>query len=303
MKVRIACLQMASKPYDWDYNMEKASSMIKEAADNGADICLLPEVFIPGYSLTKKNFEHAESLDGPTINALLELAKKLNVHISGSIIEKTDKDFYNTMVLIGPNGLLGTYHKIYVFGSEQEFWKRGKNVSIIDTKFGSIGLGICADMHYAKLWKQYAGKVDLILICSAWPDVSKVKLTYAKHELDLCKSLPVKISSVLEVPTAYCNAAHKCLGTLPLVGTLKCAGFSKIVQNGKVVASFDSGDEGILYGDVEIADQRPTPEPSRFKNWIKYSYREKIPRDFMEKIVPIYSRMSYRRNKKKFLNK
>ncbi len=303
MKVNIACLQMASHPYDWDYNIERATSMVKEATDNGANICLLPEVFIPGYSHTDDNFKQAEFLEGPTVSAFKELARKSNVYISGSIIEKTKKDFFNTMFVVGPEGLVGTYHKIHVFSLEQKYWKPGKDVTIVNTKFGSIGLGICADMHYTKLWKQYAGKVDLILICSAWPEKpTGTNLSYAVHEMHLCRELPVQISKVLQVPTAYCNACHPCVGELPLgFGTMTCAGFSKIVENGTILSSADSREEQIIQCTVETSEERPTIDPLDFKKWIKYPFREKFPKFLVEKVSLLYAKIYYRRNKKKYL--
>lgn len=298
MKVNIACLQMASQPYDWDYNIEKVTAMITEAAKNSSNICLLPEVFIPGYSHTDENFKQAEYLNGPTVSTMESLAKQLNIYISGSFIEKTHKEFHNTMFLIGPKGLLGTYRKIHVYSLEQKYWKPGKNVAIVDTEFGSIGMGICADMLYPKLWRQYAGNVDLILISSAWPD------TLWPHTLEqLCRTLPVQISEALQVPTAYCNACHPCIGELPLgFGKVTCQGFSKIADKGKILASIDSGEEKIIQATIEISEERPTIDPSRFKNWIKFPFREKVQKFLVEKVVLIYAKLYYRRHKKKFLD-
>ncbi|NVM27423.1 MAG: carbon-nitrogen hydrolase family protein [Candidatus Helarchaeota archaeon] len=304
MKVNIACLQMASQPYDWDYNIEKATAMITEAAKNGANICLLPEVFIPGYSITDENFKQAEYLNGPTVSTMESLAKHKNIYISGSFIEKTHKEFYNTMFLIGPKGLLGTYRKIYVFSTEQKFWKPGKEITIVDTEFGSVGLGICADMQHAKLWRQYAGKVDLILISSAWPGKpKKTNLSYVKHMDQLCRSLPVQISEALQVPTAYCNACHQTLGELPLgYGTLTCQGFSKIADKGKILASIDSGEEKIIQATIEISEERPTSDLSRFQNWIKFPLREKFLKFAIQKLPLLYAKLYYHWHKKKFLS-
>ena len=303
MKVNIACLQMASQPFDWEHNIKKATSMIRDAARNGANICLLPEVFIPGYSHTVENFQQAEPLDGPTITTMIALAKELKVYISGSFIEKSENNFFNTMFVIGSEGLIGTYHKMYVFSLEQKYWKRGKEVTIVHTDYGDVGLGICADMHYPKLWKQYAGKVDLILICSAWPE-SPSGIRYATHEEQLCKSLPVQISRIFQLPTAYCNACHPCLGTLPLkLGTMTCAGFSKIVDKGTILSSIDSRDEQIIQATVEIGGDRPEINPSAFKNWIKYSFREKVPKFFVEKVASSYARVYYWRKKNKYKKK
>ncbi|MBD3227818.1 MAG: hypothetical protein GF329_06485 [Candidatus Lokiarchaeota archaeon] len=302
MEIKIACLQMASKPYDWDYNIETASNMIKDASESGADIALLPEAFIPGYSLTKDNFRYAEPLEGKTISELKKLAKKLNIYISGSFIEKKEKNFYNTMFFLGSEGLLGVYRKNYVYSIENKYWKRGKDVSIIDSEFGKIGLGICADMHYGKLWKQYASKVNLILICSAWPNIpDKVKFKFAKHENELCRNLPVKISNTLQVPVAYCNAAQTCKGKYPFVGSINCAGFSKIVDKGKIIKSIDSRVEDIIQATVKIHDKPPKIDPDEFKNWINYSFTEKIPKFIFEKLFRYYSHLSYKWNKGKFL--
>lgn len=301
MKVNIACLQMASQPYNWDYNIAKAKAMITDAANKGANICLLPEVFIPGYFHSDENFQQAETMDGQTISTLKILAQNLNIHISGSFIEKAEKNFYNTMFVIGPEGVLGTYHKIHVFSLEQRYWKPGKDVTIVDTEFGSIGLGICADMQYPKLWKQYMGKVDLILICSAWPETTST-WRYAIHEFDLCKNLPVQISERLRVPTAYCNACHPA-GKLPMgLGTMYCAGFSKIADNGKIIASTDSHDEQILQGTVEITGNRPQIEPEAFKKWIKYPLREQFPKFIVEKLPLLYAKPYYRWHKRRYLD-
>jgi len=220
--------------------VKKTILLIKKATKNGAEICLLPENFIPGYALNLNIFKYAESINDKTINTLIKLSKHLNVYISGSFTERTDKDFFNTMFLIGPEGLLGFYRKIFVYGLEQLYWKPGNKGKIIETNFGKVGLGICADMHFPTLWKYYAGKVDLILICSAWLEYpSYIRLTYTNYENKLLKILPVKISKALQVPVAFCNASHSFL-KVPIVGNLYCAGYSKIIQNGKVCVSIDS---------------------------------------------------------------
>ncbi|MHA1267244.1 MAG: carbon-nitrogen hydrolase family protein [Candidatus Helarchaeota archaeon] len=305
MEVNIACLQMASVPYNWDYNIEKATNMVRTAAEKGAQFLILPEVFIPGYSHSDENFRQAEYFDGPTVATFLALAKELKIHVLGSFIEKTERDFYNTMFVIGPEGLLGTYRKMHVYSMEQKYWKCGKKVSIVDTEFGAIGLGICADMHYPKLWQQYAGKVDLIAISSAWPEKpSATNMKFAVHEMQLCRDLPIQISEALQVPTAYCNACHPCVGELPLgLGRMVCQGYSKIVDKGKVLAAVNSGEEQIIQAKVHIAETRPEIDPKVFKKWIQYSFKEQVQRFFVEKLALLYAKPYYWRHKRKYLRK
>jgi predicted amidohydrolase len=301
-KITIACLQMASSPYDCEKNLEKATSMIHEAAENGANICILPEVFNPGYSLDDENFLKAETLEGPTITQFKQLAAELNIYITGGLGEITGKEYFNTMFFIGPGGLMATYHKKHVFSLENKYWKRGKNATIVNTEFGDIGLGICADMHYAKMWQEYAGKIDLALICSAWPDrPEKTRTRYGDHEAELCRDLPAQISRSMQIPVAYCNATQDCKGKVPVLGRMYCQGNSKIVDKGKIVATIESRENRVLLGTVEIADLRPVIEASVFKHWIKHTITENLLRFLVEGILTRHGKMYYALTKKKYL--
>jgi predicted amidohydrolase len=302
--VTIACLQLASIPYENEKNLDLATSMIKDAASNGVNICILPEAFNPGYSLDDENFIKAETLDGPTITRFKELAAELNLYITGGLGEKTGKEFFNTMYFIGPSGLMATYHKKHVFSLENKYWKRGKAVTVVNTEFGDVGLGICADMHYAKMWKEYAGNIDLALICSAWPDRPENTSTrYGDHEVELCRNLPVQISRVMQIPVAYCNATQDCEGKVAVLGHLYCQGNSKIVDKGEIVATIESRNDHVLLGSVEIADTRPVIHARVFRHWINYSLTENLLRFLVEGLLMFYGKAYYAFNKKKYLRK
>jgi hypothetical protein len=81
---------------------------------------------------------------------------------------------------------------------------------------------------------------------------------------------------------------------------MTCAGFSKIVDKGNILASVESRDEQIIQATVELSEERPEIDPSTFKNWIKYSFREKIPKFFVEAVASSYARLYYRRKRKKY---
>jgi predicted amidohydrolase len=302
VQVEIACLQLASLPFDNAANLRQASKMIADAASGGANICLLPELFNPGYSLMDKNFMHAEPMDGSTIRALCDLSAQLNVYIAGGLAERAQSDFYNTMFFIGPRGVMATYRKRHVASLENKYWKRGERATIVDTEFGAIGLGICADMQYPDLWAEYAGNVDLVLICSAWgtPE-NHSKTAYAVAEERQCKELPVHVSRTIGVPVAYCNAVQNCEGDLPIVGKMYCLGFSKIVANGIIVAALDSRQEAIIQATVDITGARIVTNSAVFKRWIRFSCFEKLARFFVETVGAWYGRRYYASHKKRHL--
>jgi len=297
--MHIACVQLASKPFDPAANLDKAAALITRAAEEGANIILLPEVFNPGYSLVDKSYVYAEPINGTTVSRMCELAASLGVFIAGGLGERTGRDFYNAMIFVGPTGLLGHYRKRFVTSLENKYWKRGNAGLVIETRFGAIGLGICADMQHADMWREYAGKVDLVLICSAWGRPEKHATTaYARSEERQCKELPAQISRCLHVPVAYCNAAHECEGSLPLVGKMYCLGHSKIVDDGKVVAALDSSDEAILHGTVETKENRAEVCVSAFKPWVRHSLVERLTSFFVDGIGGWYGRAYYARHKR-----
>jgi N-carbamoylputrescine amidase len=297
--IQIACIQLASQPFDPGANLEKATSLITRAAEEGASIVLLPEVFNPGYSLVDKSYAHTEPIDGITVSRMCELASRLGVFIAGGLGERAGGEFYNAMFFVGPSGLLGHYRKRFVTSLENKYWKRGDAGLVIETKFGAIGLGICADMQHPEMWREYAGKVDLVLICSAWGRPEKYTATaYARSEERQCKELPVQISRVLRVPVAYCNAAHECEGNLPLVGRMYCLGHSKITDGGKVVAALDSSDEAILHGTVETREKREEVDMNAFRPWVRHSLMERLTSFFVDYIGAWHGRAYYARHKR-----
>ena len=100
-------------------NLNKAVQKIKETHQKGAQIIALPELFTTPYfpQMEKAEVSNlAETIPGPTTEALSQLAKELNIVIvAGSIFEKDGDKFYNTATIFNNNGqILGKYRKIHV---------------------------------------------------------------------------------------------------------------------------------------------------------------------------------------------
>lgn len=157
--VTLALVQM-SMTDSADENLKKALDFIDEAAKKGADIVVLPELFLGPYFCQKKDdtsaFERTETLPGPTTKVLSEAAKKHKiVLIGGSIFEKgSDGKNYNTAPVFERDGtLLGTYRKTHIpedlLYHEQHFFAPGNTgIRVFDTSAGKIAPLICYDQWY-----------------------------------------------------------------------------------------------------------------------------------------------------------
>lgn len=153
--------------------IDRVESMITSL--KGQDLIILPETWATGYFTFDRYMEESEEINGSFVQRFASIAKEMNVYLfTGSFIEKNNGKYYNTSVLLGPNGkLIGTYRKIHLFryGSrEGEILTKGNETTVVDTEFGKMGLSTCYDLRFPELYRR---EVDLgakiFLVTSAWP--------------------------------------------------------------------------------------------------------------------------------------
>jgi N-carbamoylputrescine amidase len=139
-------------------NLQKALTRIAEAANQGAQVICLQELFGSLYFCQEENadlFELAEPIPGPTTEALCAAAKAKGVVIVGSIFEKRAAGLYhNSSVVIDADGsLLGVYRKMHIpddplFYEKFYFTPGDLGFKVFKTKFGAIAPLICWDQWY-----------------------------------------------------------------------------------------------------------------------------------------------------------
>jgi N-carbamoylputrescine amidase len=141
-------------------NLDKALRGVAEAARGGADLVVLPELFLGPYFCQRPDdraaFDRAEPVPGPTTEALAAAARAHRVAlVGGSVFEKApDGRYFNTAAVFGPDGaLLGTYRKTHVpedvLYHEQHYFAPGDTgVRVFDAPAGRVAPLICYDQWY-----------------------------------------------------------------------------------------------------------------------------------------------------------
>ena len=156
-KVKVAALQFSCSK-DVQENINKAEKMVREAADNGANIILLPELFERQYFCQEKRYDYYDYAlpleKNPAVNRFKEVAKELGVVISVSFYERDIDRLFNTVAMIDADGsVLGIYRKTHIpddhFYQEKFYFTPGDTgFKVFDTRFGCIGVGICWDQWF-----------------------------------------------------------------------------------------------------------------------------------------------------------
>lgn len=156
-KVKISAVQMRLSNCLED-NLKNAESKIREAAANGANIVLLPELFERQYFCQERRYDYYSfakpTLENDAVKMALRLAKELNVVLLISFYEASGNCTYNTLAYIDADGtLLGTYRKTHIpddhYYQEKFYFTPGDTgFKVFDTKFGRIGAGICWDQWF-----------------------------------------------------------------------------------------------------------------------------------------------------------
>lgn len=264
-KIKVAAVQMQAAPYRVSENIQKAEGLVEQAASEGAQVVVLPELFNTGYCYELKNFEVGETLSGRTVCWMRNLTKKLNVYMAGAIIERDGGALYDTLVFASPQGRVVSYRKRWLALQEKCFFSKGDDPLLIDTPLGRIGIGICADMFDQKVWERFRNKVHLIIISSAWPDLTTGGFLFSKSGVNsqisrMPEVLPKRLASVLGVPVVYANLAGPFHSPLPLLYpyrvTSRFVGHSAVYDGGGIEAWKIKDEEGIAVGEVSI---QPSP--------------------------------------------
>lgn len=167
----VASIQMNCQLGEKNTNLKIARGLIEEAISQKARLIALPELFSTGYLVEPQDLVLAESIPGPTTNELMEISRKANVYIAGSIIEKGEArgTVYDTAFLIGPGGLIGTYRKIHLWQSENIRFARGNDYPVFSTPIGKIGMQICYEIGFPEGARILTLKgADIILFPSAF---------------------------------------------------------------------------------------------------------------------------------------
>lgn len=257
--VRVAVVQFEPRVgvENLDANAAAVEERITTAADNGANLIVLPELATTGYVFLSRAeaFAHAEKVpDGPTVQMLARLARDRGLYVVACVVERDGDRLFDTAVLVGPEGYIGRYRKTHLWNTEKLWFTPGDEGYVVyDTPIGRIGLLVCWDIWFpetARIVSQMGA--DIICIPTGWVWTPP----------PLYDASGVCMAAHLTITAAHANNVF--IATADRIGEERGAGFmgNSLIANttGWPIDRIAGPDEDtIIYADVDLTAARTAP--------------------------------------------
>ena len=174
MQLTIGLAQMDIVLGQPDQNLATVRALAAEAAEQGVEWLVLPELWSTGYDL-KQAEHHATAPDSGIFAQTSRLAQEFGLYIVGSCLAQLPEGGVgNTAVFHTPTGTtLGHYSKIHLFQlmDEHHYLTAGNTKTVVEWPWGKVGLTICYDLRFPELFRAYAlARANIIVVPAEWPN-------------------------------------------------------------------------------------------------------------------------------------
>ena len=175
MKLKVGLAQITPKLGDVDANLALHLQMIEQAADQGVELLVFPELSLTGYRLHDLAFQVAMQVTerNPVFGRLLDASRDMDI-VVGFVEADRRQKFYIAAAYLSRGEVLHVHRKVYLptYGmfDESRYFAWGDAVRAFDTRFGRIGLLVCEDFwHMSAPYLLWLDGADLLVFTSASP--------------------------------------------------------------------------------------------------------------------------------------
>ncbi|MEY5058496.1 MAG: hypothetical protein RJA51_243 [Actinomycetota bacterium] len=170
--MRVAAVQHDIVWADREANFARLAPLIARAADEGARLTVLTEMFSTGFVVDRDDI--GEPTGGPSSSFLSEMAARHGIWVAGSCPETAPDDPrpYNSLVVASPDGAQHRYSKIHPFtyGGEDRHFRPGSEHVTVDIEGTRTSLFVCYDLRFADEFWGLARDTDLYVVPANWPE-------------------------------------------------------------------------------------------------------------------------------------
>lgn len=171
--IKVSCIQFEPIFGAVAENVARSSVLIRAAAAEGSALVVLPELANTGYvfDTVDEALQLGEPVpDGPSAQAWSALAEELGIHIVAGITERAGDTLYNSALVTGPQGYIGTYRKAHLWDRENLVFAKGDlGFPVFETALGRIGVAICYDGWFPETFRVLAlAGAEIVCVPTNW---------------------------------------------------------------------------------------------------------------------------------------
>jgi 5-aminopentanamidase len=249
MTTRVTCCQLPLHIADTGGNRTAATTAIEQAAGDGAQLVVLPELASSGYVFADRSELEslAEPRDGATITEWANLAAAFGLTIVGGFPEAAGDEIYNSAAVVDSSGLRGVYRKAHLWDTENAVFDRAEELPLlVDTEHGRIAVMICYDVEFPE-WVRAAALEGVDLLCAPvnWPLLPRPE---GERPTEQVRALAG--AGMNRLPIAVCDRVGVERGQDWIGGSLL------IDADGYPLAMAEYGKAGNVTADIDLAESR-----------------------------------------------
>ncbi len=164
----VGAIQINPRIYLKDRNVRRLADRVVEAAEQGSKVIVAPEMATTGLLYRDRDdiAPFVEPIPGPTTEIFAGIAAKYRCYVALGMPEVDPNTglFYNSMALVGPQGLVGCYRKTHLWETDAHWSAWGNfGVPVFETEFGRIAMLVCQDGNYIETFRlAMLGGADLV---------------------------------------------------------------------------------------------------------------------------------------------
>lgn len=273
-QVRVAAATVDTQPGVIEANLEKLALATVRAANEEAQLVLFPELSLTGFLPNHPTEEHASwlrsallearriaiPLDGEAVTQLSDVARRHKIMISAGILEDAGNKLYNTQILVGPEGLLGTWRKLHIPMFEMPFYNGGQEAPVAGTALGRVGVNICFDALMPESTRLLAVQnVEIVLMPFAADPPPATPEGWAAWAGNAIRARAVE-NGVFVIASNYSGTVESCGARQTFPG-----GGMIVGPSGDIIASWDesAAASGMIVADLHaemLLEARAAPE-------------------------------------------
>ncbi len=172
--MKIAAAQIDIQLHEPAANRDRMLLFLREMASRGARLCIFPECALTGYCYDSADEfrDIAETIPGPSTDAFVQVCRELDCYAVFGMLEVADGELYNAAVIVGPEGVVGSYRKLHLpyLGVDRFVAFGNRDFELFEIDGVRIGLQICYDIGFPEATRSLALMgADLVVLPTNWP--------------------------------------------------------------------------------------------------------------------------------------